>query len=134
MLTLAFFLLRSLPSPFLCLYIYLPPYLSSRSLYHTSPHLQTGLWTHTLSEMPPPETHPQAIFTLRPLNDRADTVVADIQNQHLVSCIPNRGSQLGLDIGHVPSARNDGVTLATMGRMGDVRMQGSAVARIQCAF
>jgi hypothetical protein len=40
-----------------------------------------------------------------------------------------------LDIGHVRSGSGDSaLTLATMGRTGDVIVEGSTIARIQCSF
>lgn len=76
--------------------------------------------------------HRLAVFRLKPLNDRARQVVANPNNKHLVSGVGPKN--LFLDIGGIPSAVNDGVTLATLGRHGDVHIEGASVARVQCAF
>ncbi|OAA54534.1 Protein kinase-like domain protein [Niveomyces insectorum RCEF 264] len=83
-------------------------------------------------EFVPKPQHPLAVFRLNPLNGRAREVVANPNNKHLVS--GEGPKDLYLDIGGIPSAVNDGVTLATLGRHGDVHIEGASVARVQCAF
>ncbi|KAI1908856.1 hypothetical protein LOZ12_005098 [Ophidiomyces ophidiicola] len=85
--------------------------------------------------MPRP-CHPQALFSLVPLGDRAGTVLQHPDNSHLVSTFTsNTGEQLhGIDIGfHIRSSSC--YTLATLGRNGaDITVDGSSISRMQCSF
>lgn len=75
--------------------------------------------------------HPLALFSLKPLNERAKNVVFNPQNKHLRSTISN--GVVGLDIGfHIRSQSQS--TLATLGRNADIIVEGSIIAKIQCAF
>lgn len=76
--------------------------------------------------------HPLALFSLVPKNKRAKQVLAHPCNQHLLSTVI--GSQSALDVGHVRSRSGDRMTLATLGRDGDIFIEGAAIARIQCTF
>jgi hypothetical protein len=78
--------------------------------------------------------HPLALFSLKPLNDRADGVVAHPSNSHLVSTLPDDGT-LVLDIGF--NIRSESCnTLATLGRKNtvDIFVEGSSIGRVQCSF
>ncbi|AEO65261.1 uncharacterized protein THITE_2048148, partial [Thermothielavioides terrestris NRRL 8126] len=77
--------------------------------------------------------HPLALFSLRPLNERAQQVVAHPCNSHLVS-FSNHHQVWVLDVGHVRSASGDVSTLATLGRGGDILVDGSNISKIQCSF
>ncbi|CAK7199526.1 hypothetical protein SEUCBS139899_002206 [Sporothrix eucalyptigena] len=76
------------------------------------------------------QANPLVVFRLKPLNHRAKEVVRHPLNAHLVT----DDGQGYLEIGVIPSKVNDGVTLATFGRDGDVFMEGRTVSRLQCAF
>ncbi|KAK4134988.1 kinase-like protein [Trichocladium antarcticum] len=76
--------------------------------------------------------HPLALFSLEPRNERASQVVAHPCNSHLVS-ISNDGTPV-LDVGQVQSASGDNATLATIGRSGDILVDGSSISKIQCSF
>lgn len=80
--------------------------------------------------MPWPSSHPCELFTLVPLNDRARRVINDPHNSHLLSPLPNGES--GIYIGHV-QAKTRGV-LATIGRDGDIVVQGNTIGRRHCSF
>ncbi|KAH8669292.1 kinase-like domain-containing protein [Ilyonectria robusta] len=82
--------------------------------------------------MPRPEPHPLALFSLVPLNERANAVLAHQSNQHLVSWL--KDGTLALDVGHIRPMSGGNVTLATLGRNGDVIVEGSSIAKIQCSF
>src|SRR5438045_265015 len=87
-----------------------------------------------------PSPHPLTVFSLIPLNPRAEDVVDHPENQHLVSLVPGtksrnneEGVQHGLNIGfHIGSKSR--YTLATLGRNGDIIVEGSSIARVQCSF
>lgn len=83
--------------------------------------------------MPRSEPHPLALFSLRPFNERAVAVLHHESNEHLVSWLKN-SRELALDIGHIRPASGDSATLATLGRNGDVFVEGSSIAKIQCSF
>lgn len=80
---------------------------------------------------PTPQPHPRALFSLVPLNERAKAVVAHPHNAELVSYLKGSNTP-ALDIGHKMSENS--TTLATLGRIGDITVEGSAISRIQCAF
>ena len=87
--------------------------------------------------MPRSGTHPRALFSLIPMNDRAREVVSHPMNAHLVSVhVPTEDDPepLRLDIGpHIGSRSR--YTLATIGRCGDICVDGgSGISRIQCSF
>lgn len=81
---------------------------------------------------PRPEPHPLALFSLVPLNERAERVLAHLSNQHLVSRVED--GSLGLNIGHVRSISGNDNTLATLGRNGDVTVDSSSISKTQCSF
>ncbi|CAK7213451.1 hypothetical protein SCUCBS95973_001797 [Sporothrix curviconia] len=62
--------------------------------------------------------HPLALFRLKPVNNAAWAVVRNPNNRQYVS--GDGGKSQYLDIGGIPSAVNDGVTVATLGRVGDI--------------
>jgi serine/threonine protein kinase len=77
--------------------------------------------------------HPLALFSLKPLNQRAEKAVTDRSNAHLVSKL--RDGDLALDVGHVrTTAGDDSTTLATLGRCGDIFIEGASISKIQCSF
>jgi len=87
-----------------------------------------------------PTPHPLAVFSLIPLNPRAEAVVNHPENQHLVSLVPDTRARIyeggvlhGLNIGFHIGSRSR-YTLATLGRNGDIVVEGSNIARVQCSF
>lgn len=80
--------------------------------------------------MPSPRSqpHPLALFSLVPKTRRAEEVVTRPCNNHFVSM--QKGGELALDIGHVRSKSEDNNTLATLGRDGDIFVDGASIARI----
>ncbi|KAK4107119.1 kinase-like protein [Canariomyces notabilis] len=76
--------------------------------------------------------HPLALFSLTPLNKRAEQVVEDPCNKHLVSTL--EGGASALDVGQVRPASADDATLATLGRCGDIFVEGASISKIQCSF
>ncbi|KAJ9137739.1 Serine/threonine-protein kinase 33 [Pleurostoma richardsiae] len=81
--------------------------------------------------MPRPTPHPLALFSLIPINGPAKAVVNNPYNTHLVSWLNNEPV---LDIGHTRSVSGDHATLATLGRNGDVTIEGRNIAKLQCSF
>ncbi|KAI1655128.1 kinase-like protein [Daldinia decipiens] len=81
--------------------------------------------------MPHAGPHPLALFSLLPLNERSQAVLDHPYNKHLVS--RQKDGRLALDIGHVRSMLGD-PTLATLGRNGDIYVEGSSFSRNQCSF
>lgn len=73
-----------------------------------------------------------ALFSLKPLNERAKRVVSHPWNQHLVS--KSTDGTIVLDIGfHIRSRTRH--TIATLGRGDtDVFVEGTSIAKIQCSF
>lgn len=59
-------------------------------------------------------------------------MLAHQSNEHLVSWL--KDGTLALDIGHIRPMSGDNATLATLGRNGDVIVEGSSIAKIQCSF
>ncbi|KAH7175620.1 calcium/calmodulin-dependent protein kinase [Dactylonectria macrodidyma] len=84
--------------------------------------------------MPRDAPHPFALFSLVPLNERAFQVLDLPDNSHHVSSFWHEDEHLrGLDVGiHIGSKSR--YTLATIGRMGDILVEGSSISRIQCSF
>lgn len=76
--------------------------------------------------------HALALFSLVPLNERAEAVLTHRSNEHLVSRL--KDGTLALDIGHVRPLSGNNATLATLGRNGDVIVEGSSIAKLQCSF
>ncbi|OJD18624.1 serine/threonine protein kinase [Emergomyces pasteurianus Ep9510] len=78
------------------------------------------------------KSHHNALFSLIPINKKAEAVVNDPQNHHLTSQWPD-GTR-GLDIGfHICS--KSPTTLATLGRGDcDVIISDSEISRLQCSF
>lgn len=76
--------------------------------------------------------HPLALFSLKPLNERARNVVAHPGNAHRRSALSD--GEVGLDVGfHIHSQSHN--TLAILGRGGtDIIVEGSLISRIQCSF
>lgn len=60
--------------------------------------------------------HPLALFSLQPLNERAEAVVNHPSDRHLVPLLQDKEV---LDIGHVRS-KTGHETLAALGRDGDI--------------
>lgn len=84
-----------------------------------------------MSDARPP--HRFAVFSLKPLNKRAENVVNHPSNSHLVSTL-NDGTN-ALDVGfHIRSRSNH--TIAVLGRGCDVDIfvEGSSISKIQCSF
>jgi len=87
-----------------------------------------------------PTPHPLTVFSLIPWSPRAEDVVDHPENQHLVSLVPGApsrnnegGEPRGLNIGFHIGSRSR-YTLATLGRNGDIFVEGSNIPRIQCSF
>ncbi|KAK8074552.1 kinase-like protein [Apiospora hydei] len=74
--------------------------------------------------------HPLALFSLAPRGKRAQAIVDHALNQHLVSLL---GTQRVLDVGHIRSKDNNNA-LVTLGRDGDIYLEGSSISKTQCAF
>lgn len=89
---------------------------------------------------PRPQPHPLTLFSLIPDGDRARAVAMHSNNFHLTSFIPGvRDSQdpkelaFGINIGiHIGSRSPQ--TLATLGRNGDITVEGQDISKIQCSF
>lgn len=81
--------------------------------------------------MPLSEPHVSALFSLYPLNQLARNVVAHPSNAYLASKLDD---VLVLDICYGRSASGNKTTLATLGRNGDIIVEGSTIARVQCSF
>ena len=79
---------------------------------------------------------PLALFSLEALNPRAAAVIADPSNSHLVSqyTTPEQRTFTVLNIGHVRSGLGGSATLATLGRTGDIHVQGTEIAKTRCSF
>ncbi|KEY72207.1 hypothetical protein S7711_00208 [Stachybotrys chartarum IBT 7711] len=77
---------------------------------------------------------PPALFSLEPIGASSMQAVVHQGNEHLISYLRD-GSPI-INVGHVRSASDVdlGDTLATLGRDGDVVVQGDAIASVQCAF
>ncbi|KFA67998.1 hypothetical protein S40285_10113 [Stachybotrys chlorohalonatus IBT 40285] len=77
---------------------------------------------------------PPALFSLKPIGASSIQAVVHQGNEHLISYLRD-GSPV-INIGHVLSVSNVkfGETLATLGRNGDVVVQGEAITSVQCAF
>ncbi|KAI1076884.1 hypothetical protein F5B20DRAFT_554149 [Whalleya microplaca] len=78
-----------------------------------------------------PAPHPLALFSLRPLNEQARDVVKHPFNKHFVSRYENT---YALDIGHAQPISGSNATLATLGRNGDILLEGRSISKIQCSF
>ncbi|KID86236.1 calcium/calmodulin-dependent protein kinase [Metarhizium guizhouense ARSEF 977] len=88
--------------------------------------------------MPRNRPHPLALFSLVPENDRARAVVDHPENSHLVSHIlddqaPRGNNSRGLNIGVFIGSKSR-YTLATIGRCGDITVEGAGISRIHCSF
>jgi hypothetical protein len=94
-----------------------------------------------MSYLPRSKPHPLTLFSLIPLNKRAaEDVINDADNRHLVSFVPGARNRLnsqevarGLNIGFQIGSKSSH-TLATIGRNGDIIVEGSSISRIQCSF
>ena len=82
--------------------------------------------------MPHRSTHPLALFSLIPINERAKAVTTHPYNSHLISAFAI--DQLAIDVGlHIRSKSCN--TLATLGRGdADILVEGSNISKIQCSF
>ena len=80
---------------------------------------------------PPDNHHPSTRFSLVPLNDRAKAATAHPNNAYIAR--KSDDGKIVLDIWRVLSTSGD-TTLATLGRTGDVFVEGSNISRIQCSF
>ncbi|RYC58802.1 hypothetical protein CHU98_g7407 [Xylaria longipes] len=76
--------------------------------------------------------NPLALLSLRPIGDRADAVVLSPHNSHLVST--DEDGNICLDIGHTLSKSGNSSTIATIGRDGDIVVEGASISKIQCSF
>ena len=74
---------------------------------------------------------PWTLFSLVPANQRATDVVMHVSNGHLMRF--DAGTYV-LDVGQVRSMSGADMTLATLGRNGDVFVEGSMISKIQCSF
>lgn len=85
--------------------------------------------------MPRDSPHPLAFFSLLPLNDRARAVLEHPENAHLVSTLVDKNNKAGygLDIGPFIGSKSR-YTLATIGRCGDIIVEGRGISRIHCSF
>lgn len=87
--------------------------------------------------MPHRSPHPDAYFSLVPNNERALTALNHPNNQRYISTFEDPlklGSQVsGLDIGPYIGSKSRN-TLATIGRSGDIVVEGSRISRKQCSF
>ena len=81
--------------------------------------------------MSDPKPNPLAIFSLKPLNDRAHATVNNPSNRHLVSVLAD-GTR-GLDIGYHVRAQSRN-TIASLGRNADIVVEGASISRLQCSF
>ncbi|CAH0042924.1 unnamed protein product [Clonostachys rhizophaga] len=86
--------------------------------------------------MPRDGPHPYALFSLLPANPRAKKALEHPENAHLVSDISSDAHSpeiYALDVGlHIGSASR--YTLATIGRLGNIVVEGAGISRIQCSF
>lgn len=71
----------------------------------------------------PTQPHPEALFSLRPVNERAYQAVIQPANKHLVSSLAD--GRLVLDLDHMPSAPGKSRVLA---------IPGSDFEATQCSF
>ncbi|KKZ66658.1 hypothetical protein EMCG_00221 [[Emmonsia] crescens] len=79
--------------------------------------------------------HPQALFSLVPLNGNAQAVINHPANIHLLSSFTDNlhNTHVVLNVGfHIGSDAR--YTLATLGRNGDITVDGPNISRIQCSF
>ena len=81
--------------------------------------------------------HGDALFSLLPTNGPAANILTHSSNRYLVSALSDpsnrRGLTYGLNIGpHVRSESRS--TLATLGRSGDITVEGNNISRIHCSF
>lgn len=76
------------------------------------------------------EVHPLALFRLKPLNENAENAVNHPRNAHLVT--RDKSNNLGIDIGF--HTGTPCFTIATLGREGDVFLEGQSISRMQCSF
>ncbi|EFY84639.1 calcium/calmodulin-dependent protein kinase [Metarhizium acridum CQMa 102] len=84
----------------------------------------------------PRSPHPLALFSLVPANDRAAAVLLQPENSRLVSRFVDSNLHVegyGLDIGLFIGSKSR-YTLATIGRCGDIIVEGAGISRIQCSF
>ena len=89
-----------------------------------------------MSCMPRLSPHPLALFSLKPLNERARDIVLHPPNKYLQSKLP-MGGAIGLDVGfNIRSRRSRAHTvLATIGRNdADIEVTGSDISKLQCSF
>ncbi|KAI0439398.1 kinase-like domain-containing protein [Xylaria telfairii] len=75
---------------------------------------------------------PKALFALLPLSDRAHEVLRSPRNKRFLSKLGN-GTPV-LDIGHVRSKSANSSTLVTLGRDGDIVLEGGNISKTHCSF
>ncbi|PGH03967.1 serine/threonine protein kinase [Blastomyces parvus] len=88
-----------------------------------------------MSAQPRASPHPQSIFSLLPLNENAHAVIQNPSNSHLLSSHVDsiQKQHFMLNVGfQIGSAAR--YTLATLGRNGDIIVDGPSISRIQCSF
>ncbi|KAJ2994079.1 hypothetical protein NUW58_g1652 [Xylaria curta] len=73
---------------------------------------------------------PNAIFSLVPKTRHAEVAAKSSQNQAFRA----KGKALRLDVGHIRSKSENGNTLVTIGRNGDIIVEGDNISRVQCSF
>ncbi|KAI1734089.1 kinase-like domain-containing protein [Xylaria scruposa] len=76
-------------------------------------------------------SHPLALFSLVPMNDRAFEVLDSPHNKRFVREV--NGKRV-LEIGHIRSISENASTLAIMGRDGDIILAGKNISKKQCSF
>ena len=76
----------------------------------------------------------QALFSLIPLNQKADEAVQDANNSHLVS-ISSKSNVPSFDIGFHINSQSSFNTLTTLGRDNcDIYLRSNSIARTHCSF
>ncbi|KAL8669344.1 MAG: hypothetical protein Q9168_006060 [Polycauliona sp. 1 TL-2023] len=86
-----------------------------------------------------PNPYPNALFSLLPLNPKAEAVTSHERNENAAYRISdaNQAPKYALSIGfHNGSKARDAHTLAVIGRGGDVDIyiEGSSMSKVQCSF
>ncbi|KAI0860808.1 kinase-like domain-containing protein [Xylaria cubensis] len=77
-------------------------------------------------------SHSLALFSLVPTNDRAIEVLNNPRNKKFVR--ETKDGERLLDIGHIRTTSGNASTLATMGRDGDIILEGNSISKVQCSF
>ncbi|KAK2749615.1 hypothetical protein FQN57_005837 [Myotisia sp. PD_48] len=100
-------------------------------------NLLSNFVLNTKGAIPRPSPHPRTIFSLVPLNAKAEAVLNHPNNREFVSAVPHPDeageTTLGLGVGfHIGS--QSGHTLATIGRTGNIEVDDETISRTQCSF